>query len=60
MSRRSLEDLKYDLEHTKKENIATNLANYLKLEKLLIGNKITEALEFVREHIEINKKADKK
>ena len=33
MSRRSLEDLKYDLEHTKKENIATNLSNYLKLEK---------------------------
>lgn len=59
MSRRSLEDLKFDLENTKKENIKTNLVNYLELEKLLIGNKVTEALEFVKKHIELNKKADK-
>lgn len=58
MSRRSLEDLKFDLENTKKENIRTNLINYLELEKLLVSNKITEALEFVKKHIEINKKGE--
>lgn len=55
MSRRSIEDLKFDLESTKKENIATNLANYLVLEDLLLSNKVDEALEFVKKQIEINR-----